>query len=1222
MAGTAETADPRPDVGLESFIQKAVASGGAERANYQLFIVGLCEVLGLPRLDYSREDTAFDDYVFERRVTFHHPDGSTTAGFIDCYRRGCFVLEAKQSRKRPTADDTSQLSLLGEESNRRSGSGVRGGRSWDRVMVEARRQAENYARALPVEHGYPPFLLVVDVGNVIEVFADFSGQGKNYAHFPDRQTYRIQMDDLRHPKVQERLRQIWMDPLSLDPTRRTAAVTRDIADRLARIARRLEAKHDAKDVAEFLMRCVFTMFAEDVGLLPEKGFARLLDEMRRTPENFVPALENLWRVMDEGGYAPALNATLRRFNGVLFKDRRALPLSAEDIGELFIAAQRDWQDVEPAIFGTLLERALGDRERAKLGAHYTPRAYVERLVVPTIIEPLREDWSDVQTRIRRLIGEGKQRDALNEARKFHRQLCTARVLDPACGTGNFLYVALEMMKRLEGEVLETIAGLGGEPDRYSDFPEEAGRDLVGQKLVRTGGRFTVDPHQFHGLELNPRAVPIADLVLWIGFIKWQLRTGADVAEPVLDAYGTIRQQDAILAHDGQVPALDDDGSPRTRWDGHTTKLHPITGERIPDPDATVPIMTYRNPRRASWPEVEFVIGNPPFIGGKDMRAELGDGYAEAAWAARPNVPGGADFVMHFWDEAARRLTAKTATGGRRLNPLRRFGFITTNSITQTFSRRVIERRPKGEAPFSVIFAVPDHPWLKASDKAAVRIAMTVVEAGIRDGVLAEVVAETGLNTDTPQVALEQREGRIKPNLTIGADLSVVRRLWANEGLSSPGVKLHGAGFIVTPAKAAALGFGRVPGLEQHILPYRNGRDIGGRARDVMVIDLFGLSAEEVSTRFPDVYQHVVETVKPERDRNNRPSYQRMWWIFGEPRSELRDFLNGLDRYITTVETSKHRYFTFLPGSILPDNKLLNIGASDPSLLSVVSSRLHIHWAIAKGGWMGAGNDPVYAKTETFDPFPFPTFDGLRQPLRERLSSLGERLDAFRKERLARHRHLTMTGLYNAVERARELAAGADVPPLSEAERDVHEAGCITILAELHDEIDRAVLGAYGWSDLAHAVVGRPGGTLPSPHKSAEQEQAEEQLLMRLVDLNRTRAVEEARGVIHWLRPEYQLPKLRAKAPKPSTEEQAEAVLEPVPEREKPAWPSDGLEQIRAVRRLLSAAPAPVTPAELSTRFKGGRRRSERIHLVLEDMAEMGVVADAGDGADRRFFLPS
>ena len=167
-------------------------------------------------------------------------------------------------------------------------------------MLAARKQAEDYARALPVEHGYPPFLLVVDVGNVIEVYADFSGQGKNYAHFPDRQSYRIAMDDLRDEKVQARLRAIWTDPQSLDPTRVSAEVTRDIAERLAKIAKRLEGKHDAKDVAEFLMRCLFTMFAEDVKLIPEKGFHKLLGQMKDTPEHFVPALESLWAVMDSG----------------------------------------------------------------------------------------------------------------------------------------------------------------------------------------------------------------------------------------------------------------------------------------------------------------------------------------------------------------------------------------------------------------------------------------------------------------------------------------------------------------------------------------------------------------------------------------------------------------------------------------------------------------------------------------------------------------------------------------------------------------------------------------------------------------------------------------------------------------------------------------------------------------------------------------------------------
>jgi hypothetical protein len=352
--------------------------------------------------------------------------------------------------------------------------------------------------------------------------------------------------------------------------------------------------------------------------------------MAETPQNFVPALESLWAVMDSGGYAPHLNATLKRFNGTLFKSRKALKLDRAEIHELFVAAKRDWRDVEPAIFGTLLERALDKRERAKLGAHYTPRAYVERLVVPTIIEPLREEWKEVHAAASVDLEAGSEQKALRRIRDFHHKLCTTRVLDPACGTANFLYVALELMKKLEGEVLEAMESFGG----------TEGLAMASE---------TVEPSQFYGLEINPRAAAIADLVLWIGYLKWQLRTVDPkfLQEPILHAYGTIREQDAILAYDRQEMLRDDKGRPLSRWDGVTTKLHPITGEEVPDPDARMPVYSYVNPRRAAWPEAEFIVGNPPFIGGKDMRRELGDGYAEAAWKARPHIPGGADFVMHF-----------------------------------------------------------------------------------------------------------------------------------------------------------------------------------------------------------------------------------------------------------------------------------------------------------------------------------------------------------------------------------------------------------------------------------------------------------------------------------------------------------------------------------------------------------------------------------------------
>ena len=262
--------------------------------------------------------------------------------------------------------------------------------------------------------------------------------------------------------------------------------------------------------------------------------------------------------------------------------------------------------------------------------------------------------------------------------------------------------------------------------------------------------------------------------------------------------------------------------------------------------------------------------------------------------------------MHFWDEAATRLLRKPMKG--KSNPLRRFGFITTNSVTQIFSRRVIERHARAKEPLSLLYAVPDHPWLKAADKAAVRIAMTVAARGEREGTLAMVERESGLNTDTPVVELSERTGRINGNLKIGADITAVQPLIANELISSPGVKLHGSGFIVTPQQAGALGLGTTPGLEDHILPYRHGRDIAQRPRGVMVIDLYPLRADAVRDRFPKVYQHVTERVKPERDQNNRKTYRENWWIFGEPRSDLRPVLEPLHRYIATAETSQAPFF--------------------------------------------------------------------------------------------------------------------------------------------------------------------------------------------------------------------------------------------------------------------------------------------------------------------------
>ena len=327
----------------------------------------------------------------------------------------------------------------------------------------------------------------------------------------------------------------------------------------------------------------------------------------------------------------------------------------------------------------------------------------------------------------------------------------------------------------------------------------------------------------------------------------------------------------------------------------------------------------KNPKRPTWPTAEFIVGNPPFIGGKDVRARLGDERAEALWAAHPHMNESADFVMYWWDHAAELLTRKGSA-------LRRFGLVTTNSISQVFQRRVVERRLKARHPIALIMAIPDHPWTKATpDAAAVRIAMTVGEAGSRAGLLREVGREDGLDTDQPEIEFAERVGVINADLTIGVDVTAAVPMRANEGLCSPGVKLHGSGFIVTPGEAEALGLGRRPGLERHIREYRNGRDLTSRRRRVMAIDLLGLDADEVRKRYPEVYQHLLATVKPERDLNNEEYRRSNWWLFGRKNTLMRGFTQGLVRYIATAETAKHRIFQFLDAAILPDNMLTAIG---------------------------------------------------------------------------------------------------------------------------------------------------------------------------------------------------------------------------------------------------------------------------------------------------------
>jgi hypothetical protein len=643
------------DSASDAFIARWKGQDGGERSNYQLFISELCDLLDVPRPYPSSSDNTENAYIFERGVAQVRMQNSecrnerqksssnapapirnsefetpTSHGFIDCYKRGCFVFETKQGVEKK---DREALSEIGREreAKRRTGHGVRGTDGWSTALIKARNQADRYARNLPASEGRPPFLIVADVGHCIELYSEFTCSGGIYTPFPADRSSRILLDDLRRPEIRERLRLVWTDPLSLDPGRHTAAVTREISAKLAALAKSLEKDgHDPQLAAYFLMRCIFTMFSEDVELIPKGSFSEMLKSLRGQV-NVVPAmLENLWKAMDGGEFFPAIwfRKKLLRFNGGLFRDPRALAITDDQLELLIEAAKADWRDVEPAIFGTLLERALEPTERHKLGAHYTPRAYVERLVLPTVIEPLRADWQAVQAAAVQLAHEDKKKKALGEIEKFHRHLCEIRVLDPACGTGNFLYVTLEHLKRLEGEVLDTLERFGGNRSLEMDTA-------------------TVRPSQMRGIEINPRAAVIAELVLWIGYLQWHLRTNGDaaaVSEPVLEDAKNIETRDAILTYDDKHIVRDESGRPKTHWDGRTTKPHPVTGRPVPDEHAQLPIYSYENPRPATWPQADYIVGNPPFIGASRMRDALGDGYVEAVRKnnqSRPRKPNAA-----------------------------------------------------------------------------------------------------------------------------------------------------------------------------------------------------------------------------------------------------------------------------------------------------------------------------------------------------------------------------------------------------------------------------------------------------------------------------------------------------------------------------------------------------------------------------------------------------
>ena len=334
---------------------------------------------------------------------------------------------------------------------------------------------------------------------------------------------------------------------------------------------------------------------------------------------------------------------------------------------------------------------------------------------------------------------------------------------------------------------------------------------------------------------------------------------------------------------------------------------------------------------------------------------------------------------------------------------------------------------------------------------------------------------------------------------------------------------------------------------------------------------------------PAIFQWLLERVKPERDQNNRESRRKNWWLFGEPNPKLRQQLAGLPRYIATTETAKHRVFQFLDARILPDNKLVAIALNDAFYLGVLSSSLHTAWALASGSWLGVGNDPVYVKSRCFETFPFPAADtGLTPALSDKIRKLAEQIDAHRKRQQATHADVTLTGLYNVLEKLHTGEA------LTAKDKTLHEHGLVGVLQTFHDELDAAVLTAYGWNDTAPDA-----------------------LLARLVALNVQRTAEEAKGTIRWLRPAFQAPSQGQQAAIAMPEQVALTAKGKKAKSLKASaaqpWPASMPEQVKAVADVLAQTGTAMDLDAIAAHFISRGRWRERLPSILETLVVVGRV---------------
>lgn len=480
---------------VQKFIESWSGARVGERANFQPFMVHLCQILNVEVPDKDRP--GHPDYGFEKpvRLTTSRKSAALKPSSMDLYRRGCFVMEAKQSdrRERPR--------MAGQRMSRGSAAAV--GRS----MRDAKLEAEEYAKGLSEP---PPFIIATDVGRALALWANFSLEGGAYTPFLIDGKHRIEIEQLADPKVRAILARVWNDPWSLNPDRET--VTADIAARLGQLIRSIAGSAPCgpdgspdkvlrnaalNKACVFVSQCMFAMFLDSSGLWKGPAFRDLMEDYRDQPDRFPMVAADVFERLQRGGHCAEIRQDIPRFQRDVFGERVRPVITADDLKVLIEAAQCDWSCAGPDLFGVLLEMVKDRDHRREFGVHFTDRRLVEKVVQATVMEPLRAAWSLVEARALQAAEDGDGRRAGQLIRSFHRKLCAVKVLDPACGTGNFLYVTLGLMKALETDILLMLGEL-----------DERGVD----ESIRT----MVGPGQFIGLEKDAATARIARLVMASG----------------------------------------------------------------------------------------------------------------------------------------------------------------------------------------------------------------------------------------------------------------------------------------------------------------------------------------------------------------------------------------------------------------------------------------------------------------------------------------------------------------------------------------------------------------------------------------------------------------------------------------------------------------------------------------------------------------------------------